>query len=305
MKIRKNWMTGGLAVCLCLTGLTACSQPGSAQPANELHFPLDNISDVTISYDEETITFFQSDSNALVVQEYMTENKESYHAKVDQHGSQIHISEGGKPFFKDNFHRYIEVYLPASYQEGLTVTTTDGDIDLSDVDLNLTSLRIDSTAGTVQLHHATAADVYLSSTSGTLNVGEIEADTIRLETTSGTASCEELNGYVAYSSTSGDLEIKDAIGSGIYKANNSGKLQVAYSEVSGDLYLFNKNDTIDLTLPENLAFQFVATTKNGSVSTTFQECVSIDGQTISGTVGTDPSVTVEVETKNGDIQVNQ
>jgi len=274
-------------------------------PANELRFSLDTVSELTISYDEEPITFFESDSDYLVIKEYMTKNKSSYYAKVTERNNSIHISEGDKPLFKDGFSRYIEVYLPAAYRENLTVTTTDGKIDFSGIDLDLSLLRIDSTSGAIILDSALASNIHLSSTRGTLELGSIQASQIRLETTSGSVTCAELNGYVTYTSTSGDADIKSAIGSGSYTANNSGKLNVVYTEVDGNLSFFNKNDNIILTLPTDLEFVFEATTKNGSVSTTFQQYVTINGRTTSGIVGDNPTVTIKVETNNGDIKVTK
>lgn len=301
----KKTITLGMALILSLFAFAGCSNSKSPQMANELRFSLEGISSMTISYDEEKITFFESDGDDLLIKEYMTENKSSYYAKVTERDDNIQISEGGKPFFKDSFSRYIEVYLPESYHENLTVTSTNGDIDFSGMSLDLSMLRVDNASGTVTLYNAAASDIHLSSTSGTLDLGNIQADQIRLETTSGSVICAELNGNVTYTSTSGDIDIKSAIGSGSYKANNSGKLNVVYSEVNGDLSFFNKNDSITLTLPENLEFEFEATTKNGSVSTNFQQDVTVNGQTTSGVVGDNPTVTVKVETNNGNIEVMQ
>ncbi len=295
----------GMVLILSLFAFVGCSNSKSSQMANELGFSLDGISSLTISYDEEKITFFESDGDDLVIKEYMTKNKDSYYAKVTERNDSIHISEGGKPFFKDGFSRYIEVYLPEIYHKNLTVTSTNGDIDFSGISLDLSMLRIDNSSGNVTMDNAVASDIHLSSTSGTLDLGNIKADQIRLETTSGSVSCTELNGNVTYTSTSGNADIKSAIGSGSYKANNSGSLNVVYTEVSGDLSFFNKNDSITLTLPENLEFGFEATTKNGSISTTFQQDVIINGRTTSGVVGDNPTVTVKVETNNGDIEVTQ
>lgn len=290
---------------LFLIVLSGCSHRNAPQPVNELRFSLNGISDVTISYDEEHITFFDAESDELVLREYMTENKNAYHAKVDQRGEYLHISEGGKPVFKESFNRYIEVYLPTAYQGSLTITTTDGNIDLSAVALELAALHIESTSGRVELPQASADNINLSTTSGNFDIGQLNAERIQLETTSGNIVCDSIEGYVVYSSTSGDLEIKSAIGAGTYKANNSGKLDVTYDAVDNDLYLFNKNDAINLTLPDDLEFRFTATTKNGSVSTTFPESISINGQITSGSIGQNPTVTIEAETRNGDIQVTQ
>lgn len=304
MKNTKNFICFYLIV-FCLLTLAGCSNSQSPSVANEIRFSLEGITDVTISYDEEQITFYPAEGDELIIKEYMTKNKSNYYANVKQSGDSIHISEGGKPFFKSGFSRRIEVFLPASYMDALKITTTDGDIDLSNVALQLTTLRIDSTAGTVDVKCAVASSIHLSTTSGTLNLGSLEAESIRLDTTSGNVSCDELIGNVEYTSTSGNADIRSAVGSGSYKANNSGKLNVNYVEVTGDLYFFNKNENINLTLPDSLSFEFEATTKNGSVSTTFGECIAVDGRTTRGIVGSDPTISVKTETNNGNIEVSQ
>ncbi len=125
---------------------------------------------------KKKITFFESNSDDLVIKEYMTENKSSYYAKVTERNESIQISEGGKPFFKDGFTRYIEVYLPESYHQNLTVTSTNGDIDFSGVNLDLSMLRVDNSSGNVILENTIASDIHLSSTSGTLDLGNIQAN---------------------------------------------------------------------------------------------------------------------------------
>lgn len=304
MKLKRK-LINGLLMGVCLFHLSGCSRSTSTQAANVLNFNLNNITGITISYDEEAVTFFQSVNDELIIKEYMTENKNRYYAAVKQDNGNIHVSEGRKPLFNSSFTRYVEVYLPQEYQANLTVTTTDGSIDISNITLSLNSLRIDSTAGTVQLDNANATVLHLSSTSGRLDLGNITGEQIKLDTTSGKVICEKLNGAVTYTSTSGDIDVKSAIGSGSYRANNSGKLNVNYTDVTGDLSFFNKNDHIELTLPQDLEFEFEATAKNGSVSTSFQENIRIDGRTTRGTVGSSPTVTVKTETNNGNIVVTQ
>lgn len=306
MKIKKHLtmrmilMAGVLSMTISACG---CSGGPSRQSANELSFSLNGIKEITISYDEERITFFENEGDELKIKEYMTEYKSSYCARVDQSGESIKISEGGKPFLKGGFTRYIEVYLPSTYRENMTVTTTDGDIDISGMELSLNVLRIDSTEGVVRLDRAEAGNIHLSTTRGTLDLGKLEGDMIRIDTTSGSVYCESLDGDVTYTTTSGSAEIRSAAGSGSYKANNSGDLNVFCTQVTGDLSFYNKNGDIRVTLPEDLEFEFEAETKNGSVSTFFQEYITVNGRTASGTVGEHPAVTVKMETKNGNIEV--
>lgn len=304
MKIKRSFALC-LATTLCMLALSACGKAQTPQLANELQFSLSKITSLTISYDEENINFYKSKDNTLIIKEYMTENKRNYYANVSESSDSIKINEGDKPLFEAGFTRYIEVYLPTSYNQNLTVTSTSGNINLLNITLKLGVLRIGNTSGTVTINNALASEVYLSSTSGTIKTGDIQANTIRLETTSGSITCKKLNGTVQYISTSGDLDVESAIGAGSYRVNNSGKLRVAYSEVNGDLSFYNKNDNITLMLPKKLQFSFEAITKNGSVITNFQESLTTNEHTTSGDIGNSPTVTVTVETNDGDIEVMQ
>lgn len=298
-----------LALCLTtvlgLAAIPSCAHRQSLQLANEITFSLDGVTEIVISYDEEPVTFYEGEYGELVVKEFMTENKSSYHAKAERRGDSIQISEGGKPLFHNGFSRCIEVYFPLSYQDNLTVTTTDGDLDVSKLGLSLNELHINSTAGMVQLGDVKAQNLDLSTTSGTLDAEYLKADQIRIDTTSGTVSCERLEGKVNYTTTSGDLEIQSAIGFGDYTASNSGQLNLVYTEVTGNLSFLNKNGGIQVILPADLEFEFQAETKNGSVMTSFQTTVSADGRTAAGMIGGHPTVTIKAETKNGDIEVTQ
>lgn len=285
--------------------LSGCGKQPSAKLTNELTFSLEDIQNVAISYDDENVSFFESENDNLIIKEYMSKDKKSYHAKVSQSKGSIQISEGGKPFFKDGFTRYIEVYLPNSYSENLKVTTTNGTIDMSEMELDMNTIRVDTTSGVFKLKKAAAEEIHFSSTSGELELGSIAANQIKIETTRGKVSCETADGNVTYTSTSGDAEFKSARGSGTYKANNSGKLSVTYEEVTGDLSFYNKNDNVELKLPAALSFEFEAITKNGSIHTNFQGDISVKDDMTSGTVGSNPTAAIKVETKNGNIEVSR
>lgn len=78
----KRKIINGMLMAACLFTLSGCSHSTPAQAANELQFNLNGISDVTISYDEESVTFFQSENDELIIKEYMTENKSRYYAEI-------------------------------------------------------------------------------------------------------------------------------------------------------------------------------------------------------------------------------
>ena len=291
-----------IAIVLFVFSLSACGSKGTNP--HTLTYEIDNIHDVVLSYDDEDITFFESPDDTLIIKEYMTDADSKYYAKVDIDQGYIHVSEGGKPLF-GSFSRHIEVYFPKTYTGSLTVTSTNGNVDFSEVDIEVTSLRIDCSSGKVRIRNAYADTINLSSTSGTLDIGHLEGKEVYISTTSGKVVCDEISGNVTYVSTSGDIEIESAVGAGSYKAENSGILDITYTDVAGNLYLYNKNGDVEVTLPEDLSFRFEAVTKNGSVSTPFESVLSMKNDTVMGTVGGNPSITVKTETKNGNIKVEQ
>lgn len=293
-------ITMRIAIVLSALSLTACGSKGTNP--HTLTYEIDHIHDVVISYDEEDINFFESPDDTLIIKEYMTDADSKYYAKVDIGQGYIHVSEGGKPLL-GSFSRHIEVYLPKAYAGSLTVTSTNGNVDFSELDMEVSSLRVDCSSGKVRIGTVYADTIHLSSSGGTLDVDRLEGKEIRISTTSGKVVCDEISGNVTYVSTSGDIEIKSAVGEGNYKAENSGILDITYTDVTGDLYLYNKNDDVELKLPKDLHFRFEAVTKNGSVSTPFESVLSLKNDTVMGTVGDNPDIIVKTETRNGNIKV--
>lgn len=261
-----------LAALLVLMAGSGCSRSANTESANELTFELDSISEISIAYDDEDVTFFNSENDRLIIKEYMSENKKSYHAKVNKTDNYIHISEGGKPVIKNNFYRYIEVYLPESYKQTLTVGTTDGKINLSGIDIDLEMLDVSTTSGVIEINNAAAS-------------------CINLTTTSGSIECERLEGNVNYTATSGSIDIKSAYGSGQYRADNSGLMNIIYSKVDGDVSLYNKNDDVNLTIPDDIKCDIRVKSKNGMVSAPQSD--------------TSSKIKITAESVNGDVNIKQ
>lgn len=267
-----------------------------AELVNEKNLSLSGIEVISVSYDEEDITFFQSSENELVIREYMTDCKPSYCAKIRYEGGRLEVSEGGKPFFKNNFFRYVEVGLPVRYEESLIVTTTSGTVDFSLATLDTKILRAETTSGKILISKAKADTMYLITTRGEIRSERIEGRKIKLESTSGNIVCEGLIGNVEYTSTNGSLSVHSAIGCGSYTANNSGELQILYEKLTGDLSMYNKNDDIELYLPADSVYSFLTETKNGTVRTEFEN---------SSAVRDDFVFSVALKSVNGNINVRK
>lgn len=294
------FITGGCSVQINLTH----TKP-SMDVANESKFSTDGITHLDVSYDSGDVSFSESDSADIVVKEYMTENKSRYYAKVEQHNGSIKITSGERPKSDHDFQRRIEVYLPASYDQTLTVTTTSGDIELLNAKLSLSALGAATSSGDIELKkEVSASDIDLSSTSGDLDLGNIKANQIKLESTSGDITCSKLEGHAKCASTSGDTEIEAASGSGSYQTT-SGELDVAYVKADGDLTLTSQSGDVSLTLPANLEFNFEGTTGSGTISAPFRKVDTGNRHIVKDVIGDNPSISVQVVTQSGDINVNQ
>jgi DUF4097 and DUF4098 domain-containing protein YvlB len=76
--------------------------------------------------------------------------------------------------------------------------------------------------------------------------------------------------------------------------------------MTGHNDLRTSNGNIAVTLPANAAFAVNADTSNGKVSSDFPVTSADRGDTyLRGTVGSDPSTTLELHTSNGPIDIRQ
>jgi DUF4097 and DUF4098 domain-containing protein YvlB len=75
--------------------------------------------------------------------------------------------------------------------------------------------------------------------------------------------------------------------------------------VKSDISAYAKNGTLTITLPSDLDFKFSALTREGTINSSFADELTITDNTAIGDVGASPDITVELETRNGDIKVER
>lgn len=287
---------------ICLTVfLGGCSD--SQGPVQTKEFSLTDVRSIMADYDGESVTVKESDSNRIVVVEYMDKSKKSYFAKMDLSGGVLSISEGARPI-GNGVHSYIEIYLPDAYQDSLSLHTTDGKIS-SDVALTFSSFSADTTNGELEVSNLIADKINLKSTGGKLTVKNLSTQVFTVDTTNADTLMDSITGMIEYESKGGNLTVANSIGYGDFQVTGDGSLQITFDKVTGDISAHTKNGNIALVLPDSLNFVFSATTHNGNIKTSFSETLSMTDKTAGGTIGNNPDVTIELETKNGDINVTK
>ena len=200
---------------------------------NEQNAPLDGVDQITIEYYADDVEFFTSDTNELVLKEYMSFTPdEDQLTRITQSGSRLKLEgriwDNANWFFHPNRGSRMEIYLPADYQGAIDASTSSGDI-ASSLTLTLTDLRLNATSGDLEMNEVTAAKIKFSTSSGNITVakaegnrqftatsGDIEVhggtgDT-SAATSSGNITIESSSGLLEAEASSGDIVIRDSSG---------------------------------------------------------------------------------------------
>jgi DUF4097 and DUF4098 domain-containing protein YvlB len=276
-----------LLILLCAAMLTGCAGMSvrvdikPAELVNTQEFDADGVDSITVSYISDDVTLLESDSDKIVLKEYMSENKESFYAKTAQKGNELKIESGDRPKISV-WNSYVELYLPVSYIEKLELGTVSGSIE--------TQLAL------------TCKDFTVSNTSGLITLDDLTADSIELDTVSGSIECSQLYGDTSIASTSGSIAIDDLF-SEAEIANVSGSIEINCAQDLEKLEVESVSGSIDLTVPKELSFEFSAESDSGTISTPFSD--SSDKSSVSVDVGSDPTAEIELSTLSGSINVMQ
>lgn len=232
------------ALC-CWLSLVGLTSPALARVelVNTQHFNLTNITSVTVSYVSESVQIIPGMGPNLILREYLSRDRRSYFAKIEQNGSELSIACGNRPWFR-SLSGKIVLEIPVSYLGALEVGSISGNIDLQS-GLNLNQLLVRTTSGTISLDSLIAADLQVTSVSGKIELRNIFAQ-------------------MTLSSVSGEIEIAACRGP-VAAASTSGKLSLHLDELLGDLDLRSVSGKIELHLPESSIYQLKAETTSGDI----------------------------------------
>lgn len=289
---------------ILLTGIfTGCTSQKQMTLVNTLAFRVRDFQSLRLDYDADDIYVLESDHDKVTLKEYMNEDKKSYYARTSTRKGELLITEGKRPK-RSSFESYIEIYIPQEYNGGLFVHSTSGTIK-SEVALNLSGdFGVDTTSGVVHVSNTNVSNLTITSTNGELNFENVDADGVNIKTTNATTSMNQINGAISYQSKGGKLTASELSGSGSFQASGDGSIDISFTDVTGDIDAFCKNGHLNLKLPNQLAFKFAAKTKEGSIHTSFTDQLDKTENTAAGAVGPSPEILVDLETRNGDIEVS-
>jgi hypothetical protein len=302
--MKRNLGALACAGIILIGALSGCGSQKATALVNTLTFDTGDFQSLRLDYDADDIHVLEGDNGQIILKEYMNEDKKGYYARTSTQNGELLITEGDRPR-RSNFESYIEIYIPQDYTDSLSLHSTSGTIS-SEIALNLSGdFSLDTTSGILEISNTKASDINISSTNGNLKFGNIDADAIYIQTTNATTVINQARGAISYQTKGGKLTASGISGSGSFTASGEGSIDISFTEVTDDISAYSKNGTLTAELPSQLAFKFSATTKEGSIDTSFADQLAVTDNTAAGTVGTLPEIFIELETRNGDIKVSR
>ncbi|MDL2238005.1 DUF4097 domain-containing protein [Christensenellaceae bacterium OttesenSCG-928-K19] len=288
-----------VGVMLFMVTLTSCGEKQEMKLVNEQTFTPSEVSSIRIDYDSDDITLLESATADIVLKEYMDIDKGTYYARIENKNGELSISEGQRPS-GNRLDCYVELYLPAGYEADVAVHTTESTLK-TQIGHSLAALRTDTTHGTLEITGIKARTVSVSSANGAAAISNVEADTISFNTTNAAVNADNVHGAIQYTTSNGKLILTAAYGSGTFEATSDGTIDITFTEITGDVKATAKNNDILFTAPEDTAFHFVASSRNGSIDASYDGVAVSNGQA-TGDVGDNPHFTVELDARNGNIE---
>lgn len=237
---------------------------------------------VDISYTSAPITIYPSDTDKLVVKEYMNRDSLRYFARINQSGGTTRIQQGERNFL-DFVVCEVEIYMPAVHLSNLAVTTASGRIK-ADTMLD---------AGTMNIGTA----------SGAITLDGVKGDNIRIHATSGSVRVEYAEGKHDLSTVSGSVKLFGGTGSGSL-STTSGSIDARYDRVDGDIRAECASGSVYVEVPADAAFDFQASTVSGRISTFFDDQIDNDKYKARGKVN-GGGHRLELKTISGSIKVKE
>lgn len=286
----------------------------NAELANTQTIEMKDIDKIDIVYNQDDILIYTSESDKVVLEEYMKRWDEGAFAKIVQTDGLLQIQSGNRNhsgLFNTNY-SYVKLYIPESYNGELAIKSSSGSIAQYNEKLSLAELVLQTSSGSINFQNITSSgDITAQSNSGSINMGTISATgNFDSKTSSGsihvkslesaTVNCNANSGSIGLSNivaseivigcSSGSIQLESVVGK-MSLSSSSGSIAVSgsgngnFSSKSGSIFLdlnnVNGNITaeassgnIKLNLPKNLEFHFNANTTSGGIITSFEDKLS-------------------------------
>jgi len=230
-----------LIVVFAFFGVSQLFALGNLDLVNTQTVDMNSVKTLNISYSSDNIFLLESDSDNLVLKEFMTRSSPVYFANIEKSQDAIRISNGVRPMF---IRTRIEIYVPKMFTDNLVFNLKSG---------NLTSN-----------YNMNYASINLSVSSGNMNVTSVSSENISVNASSGNIRINSCQGKINAANKSGNITVDNFSGSGRYSVN-SGNINLFINDIIGDLSLSANSGTINLMTNGDISYILDAEVRSGNI----------------------------------------
>jgi DUF4097 and DUF4098 domain-containing protein YvlB len=231
-------------VAIILNGVSAyCGGLTEKDLVNKQEIGLEHIDSIEILYRWEKINLFRSNTDSLIIKEYMSRNNNNYYASITNSENKLIIRRGKRPigFLINTFDIRVEIYIPVS-NTNMTIKTTSGRIIASD-EYICAQMNLESSSGSISVNSIMAETVNLKTSSGSIRGERINGNT-NIKTSSGNIVFGSITGDVFVEVSSGGVELNRISGALIAKAS-SGRIRSGMVNGNANIHTNSGNIVVD------------------------------------------------------------
>ena len=263
----------------------------------EEQFSTQNIKEIMVSTPRANVRIFRTNEEKIKVIEKASKKvkeKDLFVAKIN--GDTFEIKDQGRNFcfgfcFLSNI--YYEIYIPNSYQNQISITTTSGDIEMNAEEEQYQDVTLRSVSGDIRINSKIVTNnMSLKTTSGDIEMGHLNSTSIEVNSVSGDVSGKTIEGKeTKIKTTSGDIEL-DWITSELEINSVSGDIELDYFNPFGSSNFKTTSGEIEIMLDKKASVKMRGDSVSGDIRFPHSESVIGDGTHL-----------LYFKTVSGDIQV--
>jgi hypothetical protein len=234
---------------------------GRVKLVNSTQMALTGVKEIQFDLKDTIVNIQPGSSDVLEIDEYMTKSKTEYFVKQLRQGERLLITAGDKPLLR-NLHQRLEVRLPKSFNQTLTVGVKSGFINIDNIQQSL-KLNLVSGSGVIKLNNVDVSEITGKNISGSWKATHVSAQTFVATVKSGTVKLDDVTAQFNVDTTSGTIKATNMTGAGDFTVK-SGTIRLDMKELNGDLNLLGNSGTIKVVVPALQDFAFELQSKSGT-----------------------------------------
>ncbi|QBO36538.1 hypothetical protein EQG49_08650 [Periweissella cryptocerci] len=269
---------------------------------NSTQTDLNAVTEIQFDLKDLIINVQPGNSDLLEIDEYMTKQKPEYFIKQVRQGGRLIITSGNKPLL-GNLHQRLEVRLPLTYVETLTIDLKSGLINIDNIQQSV-KLNIVSTSGITKLNNVDVREITGKTSSGSWKASHVSTQLLQAQVKSGTMKLDDVTAQFQMDTTSGSIKGTNLHGAGDITVK-SGTTRLDFDELIGDLNLNGNSGTIRVNTPMNQDFLFDLQAKSGTVAVKREAEYQYDVQALKvGQTAADAKYKISAKVKSGTVRID-